>query len=148
MLTMFGNLSRFKPAVKMQTLLLLSALLWTAIGCMLFLRGILLCLGLGPGSVFLGISAVFVGCLKSLFILDKAATRGVERILKFQDGTCLGAVYSVTTWILVLCMMGLGVMIRNSSIPADFVAFIYLAIGWGLFFSSRHAWGAWFHKRF
>ncbi|MFH2124664.1 MAG: hypothetical protein ABIJ50_14430 [Pseudomonadota bacterium] len=87
--------------------------------------------------------ALIVGTIKSLFILDNTARKGVCRILKMADGTCLGAVYSIRTWLLVLVMMGSGIVLRKSTLPGELLGGLYVAIGWALFFSSRHAWQAW-----
>ena len=53
----------------------------------------------------LTIVGIILGSLKSYLILNKSATKGVERIKRFGDNTCIGAVYSWRTWLLVLAMM-------------------------------------------
>jgi hypothetical protein len=138
-------LSRLKPAVSRRTLLFMSALLWTMIGLLLLVRGTLRLSQASHGQLFIVAAAFVVGSLKSLFILDRSARRGIDRILLFRDGTCLGAVYSVKTWILVLCMMSLGVILRGF-LPVKLLSFLLLTIGWALLFSSRKAWRAWSTK--
>jgi hypothetical protein len=135
--------NRFKPGVKRRTLLLFSALLWTLIGMLLLLKGGYRLSQMHRGQLLVvGVSFV-IGSIKSRLVLDKAARRGIGRILNFADGTCLGAVYSIKTWILVLCMMGLGVILRTSPIPTGLLSTISLTIGWALLLSSRLAWQAW-----
>jgi hypothetical protein len=95
------------------------------------------------GELWIIIPAFIIGTIKSLFILDKTARKGVQRILEMADGTCLGAVYSIQTWLLVLVMMGTGMALRRSAFPRDILGGLYMTIGWALFFSSRHAWLAW-----
>jgi len=82
-------------------------------------------------------------CLEGLVRKNIAC---VKRILTFDDGTCLGAVYSVKTWFLVLFMIGMGVILRSSSLPMTLLSFIYITIGVGLLASSRHAWRAWYGR--
>jgi len=94
-------------------------------------------------ALWIIVPALIVGTLKSLIVLDRTAKKGVCRILELADGTCLGAVYSVQTWLLVLVMMGAGMVLRSSDLPREFLGGLYVAIGWALFFSSRHAWLAW-----
>jgi hypothetical protein len=91
------------------------------------------------------VPALIAGTLKSLFFLDNTARKGVHRILEMADGTCLGAVYSIRTWLLVLVMMGSGMVLRQSTLPRELLGGLYVAIGWALFYSSRHAWQAWRH---
>ena len=143
---MAHQLSRFKPAVSKQTLLFMSALLWTVIGLLLLAKGGYRLFQLPQGRLLVVAAAFAVGSLKSFFILDRSARRAIERILLFQDGTCLGAVYSVKTWILVLCMMSMGVILR-SYLPVMLLCFLLLTIGWALLFSSRLAWRAWWTRR-
>lgn len=143
---MANRISRFKPAVRRSTLLLSSACLWTVIGGLLLAKGGYRWVHLADRQPFLLGAALVVGSLKSFFILDKSTRRGISRIQQFADGTCLGAVYSGKTWLLVLCMMGLGVILRNSSFPVALLCFLYLTIGWALLFSSRLAWIAWLKR--
>jgi len=91
------------------------------------------------------VPAMIAGTLKSLFILDNTARKGVHRILEMADGTCLGAVYSIRTWLLVLVMIGSGMVLRQSALPRELLGGLYVAIGWALFYSSRHARRAWQH---
>lgn len=140
---MLKGFARFKPAVRRNTLLLSSACLWTVIGLLLLAKGGYRLSQLPDRYPLIIVAGIVVGTFKSLLILDKSANRGVDRILNFADGTCLGAVYSSKTWLLVLCMMSLGVILRNSSFPVQLLCFIYFTIGWALLFSSRLAWREW-----
>jgi hypothetical protein len=142
-LSMVKGLSRFKPGVNRRTHLLMSAVLWTTIGVLLTVKGGFRLIQQNDWQALIAVAAFLAGSLKSYFILDKSARRGITRILTFKNGTCLGAVYSVKTWILVLCMMGMGVILRNSSFPAGLLSFLYLTVGWALLLSSRLAWQAW-----
>jgi len=144
---MVKDLSRFKPGVNRRTHLLLSAVLWTAIGLLLLTKGTLRLRQLSHWQLLIVALGLLAGSLKAYFILDKSARRGINRILSFKDGTCLGAVYSVKTWVLVLCMMGMGVILRNSSLPVSLLSLLYLTIGWGLLMSSRLAWWAWLKEK-
>ncbi len=143
---MSTGFSRLKPGVKRRTHLLLSAFLWTAIGCLLLAKGWLRLDLLHEHQFILVITAFAFGCIKSRLVLDRAARKAIDRILVLKDGTCLGAVYSFKTWALVLCMMGMGVILRNSSLPAMLICFISLTIGCSLLLSSRLAWIAWFNS--
>lgn len=134
-----------KPGVNRQTHLLLAALLWTIIGCTLMFRGVLW-LELDESLLF-GIPAIILGTLKSLFILDKSAKKSIDRIQKLADGSCLGAVYSIKTWSLVLCMILIGYLLRRSQLSPAVVGALYCTVGWALFFSSRFGWMAWKHSK-
>lgn len=135
--------TRLKPGVHQRTHLLLAASLWSLIGAMLLVRGISWLIA--SAALWIVIPALLAGTMKSLLILDKTARNGIRRILNFADGTCVGAVYSLKTWLLIMLMMGSGIVLRHSRIPLEVLGGLYTAIGWALCCSSRHAWKAWRH---
>jgi len=141
------DLSRLKPGVKRRTHLFLTAILWSVIGLLLLTKGSYRIVQVQEHQIIIIIAALVSGTLKSVFILDRSACKSIERILDFEDGICLGAVYSVKTWFLVVGMVGIGIILRNSSLPQSLLCFIYLMIGWALLFSSRLARQMWVRKR-
>ena len=131
----------FKPGVPRSAHLFAAPFLWTVIGCVLMYRG----WGwLDPGRGRLAVViAGLLGTIKSLVVLDRAANRVVQRIDRFQDGACLGAVYSWKTWLLVLLMIASGMALRRVIEPGPVIGTLYLAIGWSLCLSSRIGWRRW-----
>lgn len=136
---------KYKPGVSNRTLFFLSGLFWTSIGLFLLTKGCrqLLADGSFSPNFFLFLGAGTVGTFKSLYILDRVARKGIERILAFNDSTCVGAVYSIKTWGVVLCMVFMGIVLRKLSLPWYLTGTLFVAIGWALVFSSRLAWSAW-----
>lgn len=139
---MAAKFVKYKPGVKRRTHLLMSALLWPLVGSMLLFRGVLFISA--PKYYWLIVLGFLIGLVKSHFIFDRTAKKGIDRILRFGDNTCIGAVYSIKTWGMVLVMMLLGVLLRHSTIPPQFLGPLYIAIGSGLIMSSRHAWMSWY----
>ncbi len=90
--------------------------------------------------------ALLIGTVKSLLVLDKSVKKSIARIAAFQDGTCLGAVYSWKTWLLVLCMVLFGVSLRMFFHPGTIIGMLYCAIGWALWLSSRYGWLVWIQE--
>lgn len=131
-------LSKLKPGVTAKTHLILASMLWTTIGLVLLSRGIVYL----KADNLLPVTAlgIILGSVKSRYLLDRSAIKGVERIKRFGDHTCVGAVYSWQTWLLVLAMMLFGFMLRKSSLPPFLIGVACTAIGWSLFYSSRHGW--------
>lgn len=144
---MRNDLSRFKPGAKRTTHLFLSAMLWSVIGILLLTKGSYRIVQVPEHQIVVIITALIVGTLKSILILDRSARKSIVRILEFEDGTCLGAVYSFKTWLLVVIMMGVGILLRNSSLSLSLLCFVYFTIGWALLFSSRLAWIVWMRRR-
>jgi len=130
-----------KPGAPRSVHLFAAPFLWTIIGAFLMARG---WEWLKPGWGKLPfLAAILLGTLKSLFILDKIAQRSLRRIVNFQDNTCLGAVYSWKTWLLVLLMMATGIVLRRFTQPGPYIATLYAAVGWALCLSSRLGWRKW-----
>ena len=130
-----------KPGVSRSVHLFAAPFLWTAVGCVLMVRGFA---WLDPGrGRLLVLVALFAGTLKSLLVLDRVAARAVGRIGRFGDRTCLGAVYSWRTWLLVLGMIAAGALLRRSPLPGPLIGTLYLAVGWSLCLSSRVGWRHW-----
>lgn len=141
--SMSHRLTRLKPGASPRTHLFFASALWTTIGLILLLRGLVY---LKQEEFLVGTLAGFVlGVAKSRFILDKSAIKGVERIKQFGDNTCIGAVYSWRTWLLVMAMMMLGIVLRMSSVPAAVIGILCTAIGCSLVFSSRYGWSQWWN---
>jgi hypothetical protein len=135
------KLAVLKPGVSRSTHLFVAPLLWTAIGTMLMIRG---WRWIGPGNArWLVLVALGMGTAKSVFVLDKMAKRGVQRIIDRGDGTCVGGVYSWKTWLFVGLMMAFGITIRRLTEPGMIIGTLYMAIGWALLFSSRRPWVEW-----
>ena len=116
-------------------------MLWSIVGLVLVTKGIRWLLA--ADMVYLALPALVLGCIKSRLVLERSVEKNIERILHLQDGTCLGAVYSKATWLLVLLMIGMGVLLRNSTIPRPILGVVYIMIGWALIWASRKGWRAW-----
>lgn len=138
-------LMRIKPGGSTTSHLLLAAALWTLVGSGLLIRGTVWLAAVEKSWIIL--PATMLGCLKSFFILDRSARNSIERIKKLADGSCLGGVYSLKTWALVLFMIMLGYLLRRMPIPLEMIGFIYIAVGWSLLFSSRLGWRAWWSEK-
>lgn len=127
-------LTRLKPGASVKVHLFTAALIWSIVGFILIARGYLL-VSLAARGWF-AIPALGVGTVKSFFLLDRVARKNISRILHFEEGTCIGSVYSWKSWILVLAMIGLGRFLRASVLPGAYVGVLYIAVGWGLFFQA------------
>jgi hypothetical protein len=133
-------LTRLKPGASVNAHLFTAALIWSIVGIFLLARGYLL-VSMAARAWF-ALPALALGTIKSLLLLDRVARKNIVRILHFEDGTCIGSVYSYKSWILVMAMIVLGRLLRASVLPGEYVGVLYLAVGWGLFFSSRLMWQA------
>jgi len=137
-------LERWKPAASARAHLLLAAAMWTVVGSGLLYFGVqwVITADIRHTTVVL-LAAATLGVLKGRFILERAATRTIERIRTRGDGCCLGGFLSPTTWGLVVFMMIAGRMLRSGILPMPYTGAIYAAIGLALLLTSRKLWAAW-----
>ncbi len=91
--------------------------------------------------------AIIFGSVKSFFVLDRSAARIIRRISGFSSKVWLLAVYPLKTWLMVAGMMAFGLFLRYSSVPPLLACFVYCSVGWGLLFSGRNLWRAFFTEK-
>jgi hypothetical protein len=132
------NLLRLKPGAPVHVHLLVAALIWTIVGLFLMMNGYLL-VSMAARQWF-AVIGIGLGTIKSFFILDRMTRKNIQRILDRNDNACIGSVYSLRTWGLVIVMIVLGRYLRSSVVPGEYVGVLYLAVGWGLLLSSRLMW--------
>lgn len=137
-------LAKFKPAASRKTLLLVGALFWSVAGALLLARGGRL-FAAGNHYLMLGVSLV-VGTVKGFLVFEKSARKNIDRILLREDSSCIGGVFSIKAWGLILAMILLGSFLRSSAIFCQIYGFVITAVGWGLLLASRVIWQAWMRK--
>ncbi len=120
------------------TLLVLATLLWTAVGGMLLVKG-WGWKGTGYEWVVI-ILGLFFGFLKSVLFLDKSFACSITRIKQFHENQKIVYIFSVRTWILIALMIVFGLTMQELTNPCPAIGVLYVAIGWGILFSSRYGW--------
>lgn len=136
-------IQRFKPGAPIRAHLLVAAMIWSMVGLSLMTKGFVLTRL--AGRQWLSLLGAGLGTAKTFWVLDRVARKNIVRIMQLADGTCLGSVYSVKTWGLIICMVLMGRLLRLTSLPGEYIGILYCAIGWGLLLSSRLIWLARFN---
>jgi hypothetical protein len=132
---------KYKPGASIRIHLLIIAVFWSVVGLFLIVRAEDILLLAGKWWIFP--LAAIIGTAKSFFVLDQMARKNINRTLSLKEGTCIGGVYSWRTWGLVVFMILLGISSRLLAVPQPIIGFIYLTVGWSLFWSSRLMWQQW-----
>lgn len=128
---------KYKPAVGKHFLVFLAGLMWIGVGLMLdsFAAGWLLAYGKSLSFLFivLGLAAAVIihhyGFLK---IVDK----NLGRISKMEGQRCAFSFMSWRSYFTVAIMVTMGVMLRHSAIPKQYLSALYIGIGTALILSS------------
>lgn len=82
------------------------------------------------------------GLLKSVLFLDKSFICSITRIKEFPEDRAIITVFSGKTWMLIGLMIFFGITMRSLTSPCPAIGVLYVAIGWGMLFSSRYGWRA------
>jgi hypothetical protein len=137
---MNDNLSeraRWKPGVPKRLLILLAGLLWIGTGLML---DALSYSWLKTENFDAALSAAGVGFLLALLIHHFGFLRIVDknlgRILPMEGRRCVFSFMPWKNYLLIFCMIIMGIGLRHSPIPKLYLSVIYIGIGTALILSS------------
>jgi hypothetical protein len=130
---------RFTPRAGQRVQLFSAAAMWAIGATILLVRGV----GFLHDSWFAALLAlaVVIGVVKSRYLLDRVARKAVLRIHE-RGRACYFGFFSWKSWLFVIGMMGGGILLRNSGLPRDFLAVIYVGVGTGLAIADRIFWQA------
>lgn len=126
-----------KPAAPRFILMLISGFMWFGVGIFLnsfayrwikadFHLYCLIC-------IFLGFSLSF---FTQKYMFSKVAKKNLERIKAMIPKPCIFSFMSWQSYFLVMIMIGLGISLRHSPIPKNYLSVVYIAIGMGLIIAS------------
>ena len=131
------NLNKFTPRIKSSILLILAGILWFSVGLMLcnFAYHWMLHYE-GKYTIFIVISGIILAVLFARFKFKKFADKNIKRIKEKGDKSCFFSFMSWQTYIVVAFMMTMGIILRHSSLPKEYLSILYIGIGGALFLSS------------
>ena len=132
-------LKKLNPAVSKYWHIALAGLMWSIVGIILcrlayiWLAAVNWSVGLPLGS--LGIISALAA---HGYGFSKIALKNIDRLCLISDKLCIFAFQAWKSYLIIVFMIMLGIVLRNSPIPRHFLAVIYAAIGGALFVSSFH----------
>jgi hypothetical protein len=127
---------RYKPAVPKKLLLVIAGIMWCCVGIMLTLMAVQW-LKLYEGNKWLFaipgfIAALIIHHFGFLKIVDK----NLGRISHLPGNPCIFSFISWKSYLIIIVMITMGISLRHSAIPKEYLSVIYLSIGLALFLSS------------
>jgi len=137
-------LDRFTPRAYPRTRLLTAAIVWSAVGFFLTMKGIFI-FREGSWGIFLAVivAGTIMGVVKSRLVLDRVADRIILHIGAKPSRACLGGLFSVRNWLLIAVMVVFGRTLGALPFDAVIKTGLYVMVGSGLAYSSRLLWRAW-----
>ncbi len=131
------NKNKYKPAVKRKYLILISGLVWVAIGIMLIAMAIHWLSELHfAGTWIYIIAGVILALIIHHFGFLKIVDKNLGRIKSLDPKTCVFAFMSWKSYLLVIVMITMGILLRHSTLPRNLLSIIYIGIGLALVLSS------------
>jgi len=130
-------IDQYKPAVAKPILLVISGTMWICVGIMLnsfafhwldLYNGDYIFFFVAIGIV----SALLIHHFGFLRVVDK----NLGRISLMKGKPCVFSFMSWRSYILVIVMVAMGITLRHSSIPKQYLSVVYIAIGLALVLSS------------
>ena len=132
-------LKKLNPAVSKYWLIALAGLMWSMVGIMLCRLAYIWLAAVNWG---LGLPLGLMGIISALavygFGFSNIALKNIHRLCLLSDKCCIFAFQAWKSYLIIIFMIILGMLLRNSPIPRHLLAVIYAAIGGALFFSSFH----------
>ena len=130
-------IQKFNPAVDKKILVLLAGLMWCGVGVMLIaFAQKWLSVYEGEGVWIFYLFGFLAAMPIHHFGFLKLADKNLNRLLPYTEKKC---VFSFMTWrsyFIVLIMVSLGITLRHSSIPKQYLSILYNGIGLALFLSG------------
>ena len=139
-------LTKYNPAVKKEYLLLPAGFMWMGVGVMLTFLAFHW-LADSPHRYLFGIAGVTAGLIIYRFGFVKIAQKNIDRIEALPGKRCFFSFMTFRSYILVIVMMTLGITLRHSAIPKNWLSIIYNGIGIGLALSSIRYFKSYFNLR-
>jgi len=136
------TLHSLKPAVTKSWLIAIAGLMWTGVGVMLCrLAYVWLAVTNRGMATSLGVVGGVMAVAAYYFGFSRIARKNIKRLGLLTERTCVFAFQTWKGYLVIGLMIFLGALLRNSSIPKQYLAIIYTTIGGAIFLSSFHYYG-------
>ena len=130
-------IKKLNPAVDKKILILLAGLMWCGVGIMLICFAVTWLNRYNGEGKFLFYAAGFLAAMPiHHFGFLKIADKNLNRLLPMKEKQCVFAFMTWKSYIIVLIMVSMGIGLRHSSIPKQYLSILYNGIGLALFLSG------------
>jgi hypothetical protein len=130
-------INKLNPAADKKYLILLAGVAWCGAGVMLIIFAVSWLNNYQGTGKILFYSAGFLAAMPiHHFGFLKLADRNLKRLLSLTDKKCIFSFITWKSYLIILIMVSLGITLRHSSIPKQYLSILYNGIGLGLFLSG------------
>jgi hypothetical protein len=131
------QIRKLNPAVDKKYLILLAGIMWSGVGVMLICFAVSwLTRYQGKGTLIFYAAGFLAAMPIHHFGFLKLADKNLKRLLPLEDKKCLFSFITWKSYLIIIVMVTLGITLRHSSIPKQYLSILYNGIGLGLFLSG------------
>ncbi len=118
-------------------LVLVAGLMWCGVGIMLMtFAGIWLLRYNGNGVYLFLAGGILAGIPIHLFGFSRLAGKNIGRLMEITGKRSIFSFITIKSYFTIIFMVALGITLRHSSIPKQYLSIVYNGIGTGLFLSG------------
>ncbi len=133
---MTGFKEKCKPAIPRRILPVIAGAMWWFVGIMLTVMAMRWLWDYNGNVLRFFLSGLIAALLIHHFGFLKLADRNLERISRLPARSCVFSFISWKSYFLIVIMISLGVIMRHSAIPREYLSVVYMGIGLALFLSG------------
>jgi len=133
---MTGFIEKLKPAIPRKILFALAGIMWCCVGMMLASMAVRWLSDYTGHSWIFAATGLIAALLIHHFGFLKIADKNLRRISQLSEKPCAFSFISWKSYLLIISMVTLGITLRHTSIPKQYLSIIYMGIGMALFLSS------------
>lgn len=125
-----------KPAIPRRMLPVIAGTMWWFVGIMLTVMALRWLWGYNGNTLHFFLSGLIAALVIHHFGFLRLADRNLERISRLPVRSCVFSFISWKSYFLIVIMISLGVILRHSAIPREYLSVVYMGIGLALFLSG------------
>ncbi len=129
------KISNLKPAVDKKILVFLAGLMWCGVGVMLLKLAVSWLMQFQGRFVYY-LTGFVIAMPVHHFGFLKIADRNLTRLMPISEKKCIFSFMTWRSYIIVVVMVLLGITMRHSRIPKNYLSVLYIGIGLALFLSG------------
>lgn len=131
------NIIKFTPLAGRKTLILLAGVMWVCVGIMLMTMSYNWLSVLSSQQMLMFFSAGFVIAMPVHHMgFIKIVNKNLNRLLPISGKRCLFSFITWKSYLIIIIMMSMGMALRHSALPKQYLSIIYTGIGLALFLSG------------
>ena len=134
-----GLLTRYNPAVTNRWHIALAGITWASVGLLLcrYSYGWLSPLQIGRAFIFASIG-VAISILVYYYGMSKIARKNLLRLNSIVGKKCVFGFLTWKSYGNIALMVTMGITLRHSAVPKDYLSLVYTAMGGALLLGSSH----------